>query len=147
MAARKPLVVSAGSLQQLQSGDTLDATVSGLVTSIVEGTGTITTTSTTDVLATGMTLTPGAGTYIVWWTGSVTNSNNNGSDFMSVYANGVQAASSERTYNRANTSTTNSFACMARVTVAAGQTIEGRWRVSTGTGTMLQRSLVLLRVA
>jgi len=116
-------------------------------TAIAEQTGTITTTSTTDVLATGMSITPGAGTYLVWFTGSVSHGTNNGSVFPSIYAAGAQVPASERQYNRANSSMTTPFACAARVTVAAGQAIAGYWRGSSGTSTMYQRTLMLLKVA
>ena len=43
--------------------------------------------------------------------------------------------------------TANGFCCVAVVTVNGAQSIEGRWRVSAGTGTMYVRGLTLLKVA
>jgi len=106
-----------------------------------------TTTSNTDVVAAGMTLTPLAGTYLVWFNGSAELNQSAGTDqtFISVYSAGSQATSSEeRCLNGTNSSFP--FSCMAKVTVDGTQTIEGRWRVDGGTGTMHQRSLIILRL-
>jgi len=119
-----------------------------IATSIAEATGEITTSSVTDVLATTMTLTPGAGTYIVRFSGSFALDNNNRSTFATIYANGVLVAASERERFGLNADSFVPFACDARVTVAAGQAIEGRWRVDDAgdVGTMRERTLVLEKV-
>ena len=57
-----------------------------------------TTTSATDVAVAGMTLTPGAGDYLVWFSGSIENNvtGSNETDYVSLYVNGVQVAHTER---------------------------------------------------
>ena len=115
-----------------------------------EATATVdtTTTSATDVLVNSMTLTPAAGTYMVWFTGSTDHSANNGSGQMSIYAGGVQVASSERVFARGagQGDVTGSFACVAIVTVDGIETIEGQWRTASATLTMHERTLHIVEV-
>jgi hypothetical protein len=105
-----------------------------------------TTTSLTDVLLTGMTVTPGAGDYIVIFTGSYENTNSNKQGPISIYVNGTQvAASIIQTLAPGNQA--QPTATQAYVTgVAAGQAIEVRWKVLANTGTFHQRTLIVHRV-
>jgi hypothetical protein len=107
-----------------------------------------TTTSATDVLVNAMTLTPPAGTYAVSFTGSTDHSANNGAGQMSIYAGGVQVASSERGFMRGagQGNVTVSFACTAIVTVDGVETIEGQWRTAASTFTMHERTLLIVEV-
>jgi len=109
-------------------------------------TATITSGLTTDTLVTAMSITPAAGTYVVRFSGSVSNSNNGKDIFVSIYSGGVQNAASERRYHRGNLTITCPFACDAVVTVNGSQAIAGYWRMSGGTGTMYQRTMIVLRV-
>lgn len=106
-----------------------------------------TTVSAVDVVAVGMTLTPPAGTYLVWFSGS--SGADAGSVFESIYAGGVQVPSSEVRNSMGSSVGLNSipFTSIAKVTVDGIQAIEGRWRVDGGTGTMHQRNLTALEVA
>lgn len=117
----------------------------------VTATGTITTTSTAFVLATSMTDTPPAGTYLVFFTGSVFEVITGVGDFleMAIYAGGVQNADSlVRCADGANFDT--AFCAVALVTVDGTQAVEGRWRVAVAvanTGSMTgTRSLKLVQV-
>jgi len=117
---------------------------------IAEANGDITTTSGTDILATGMTLTPAAGNYLVWFSSTFSNSSNNSENFGSIWAGGAQVAESEREWKRGagQGNTYSGFSCMAKVTVNGAEAIEGRWRVNGGTGTMHNgRQLMILKVA
>lgn len=107
---------------------------------------TITTTSATDILATGMELTPDAGTYLVIFSSTLSCSGNNNSVFASIYVDGTQVIGSERGIIALPSNDGASFCCCAVVTVSGGQTIEGRWRRTAGTASMYERSLVLVRV-
>lgn len=109
-------------------------------------TGDITTPSLVDVLATGMTLTPAAGTYVVWFAGSAQNTTNNATVYMSIWAAGAQVAASEERMVMGGANKAQAFCCVAIVTVNGAQAIEGRWRVSGNTGTMHQRTLAILKV-
>ena len=55
-----------------------------LVTLQAENTNSITTTSATDVLMTGMTLTPAPGTYLVWFSTTLTSTSNNADIFVTI---------------------------------------------------------------
>lgn len=103
-----------------------------------------TTASLVDVVAAGMTLTPPAGTYLVWFSGSV-EGDGSGNIFVSIYSGGVQVPSSEEIILLLPTG--SPFASIAKVTVDGTQTIEGRWRVDGGTATMNQRNLTIIQVA
>ncbi len=107
-----------------------------------------TTTSASDVLVNSMTLTPAAGTYMVWFSGSVDHSANNGSGEMSIYAGGAQVASSERDFARGagQGDVTTPFTCVALVTVDGIETIEGQWRTASATLTMHERTLHIVEV-
>jgi hypothetical protein len=108
-----------------------------------------TTTSTTDVLAAPMSLTPGAGDYMIWFSGSVENSAT-GTQNVSLYVNGAQVAHTERQIFTEGSISDTSFpiALQAYVTgVAASDVIEVRWRTSAGTATMHERTLVVEKVS
>lgn len=111
---------------------------------VVSATGDTTTMSGVDVLVASMTQTPGAGTYIVIFSGSMQNSSASNTTETNVYSNGVLVADSER---RHDGNSASAFTCFAKVTVGAGQAIEGRWRVSAGTGTMHERQLIVIAAA
>jgi hypothetical protein len=123
------------------------ATGPGLAITEISGTSTVTTTSTTDVLADSLTTTPGAGNYLVSANISWSGSSASLSATFSVYVNGAQMAGSERAIR-----VTAGGAGMAGVLqefitgVGAGQTIEIWWRVSTGTGTMTNRNMIIQKI-
>jgi hypothetical protein len=93
-----------------------------------------------------MTITPVAGTYMVWFSGSVENNTNAAITFISIYGGGVQVASSEERAQQAAAARSWPFCCTAQVTVNGTQAIEGRWRVNGNTATMHQRNLQILQV-
>jgi len=114
----------------------------------VNAAGNITTASATAVLATDMTITPGAGTYIVWFNTDLTHTTNSRSITISVYANGSLVTNSDKTVLLNNGNNDRFIATTtAIVTVSAGQAIEGRWLTSGATATMGNRILTLLKVA
>ena len=106
------------------------------------------TVSTTDVLMTGMSITPGAGDYLVMFSATPSNSNINQSVWASLYINGVQVAHTER--ERGPTSTANETGFVGFQTEAVGvldaQVLDVRWRVSANTGSVLARTFTLLRL-
>lgn len=116
---------------------------------IAEATADTTTTSTTDVLVAGMTLTPAAGTYKVSFTSSVEVTVAGATTFPSIYVAGVQEASSEREIQRTGFLgglLSQGFACEAIVTVNGSQAIEGRIRTTAGTATIHERTLTIVEV-
>ena len=112
-----------------------------------------TTTSTSYVALAGMSITPGAGTWMAMFVG-VNAQSSGGSDrtFYSFFANGAQVANSEipigNTIAGSLGTSGNQQANMFHegITVAAGQAIEVRWRVAGGTGGTTYRKFVLVRV-
>lgn len=93
----------------------------------------ISTSSLTDVLVTGLTVTPGAGTYFVSWSMTAAHNKAGQTVFGSLYAAGSQVSGTEREVggqagNKGNTGSS------AVITVSAGQAIEARWRVSSNSG-------------
>lgn len=117
-------------------------------------TNTVTTTSGADVLMTGMTLTPVAGTYLVLFSACLSGGDNDSAITTSIYAGGsLQAGSESQVIANVsggvadpNTTVipTNSFNI---VTVNGSQAIEGRWRRASGTATATYRSLRIVRIA
>lgn len=112
-------------------------------------TATATTTSGTAAVISGMTITPGAGNYLVIFTssGSITSGTNTGS--VSAYVNGVQTPSSVRTIGGASGFTSNfraGISIATTATVAAGQAIDVRFSTSGGTFSVYGRSLQLIRI-
>ena len=109
--------------------------------------GLVTTTATSYALMTGMTLTPGAGTYKVMFAAAVTGAKNVVVQ-MAIFANGVVVSSSQLGATIGNSGELRSITCIATVTVAAGQSISGRWQTTSGTASSpLGRTLSLIRIA
>ena len=106
-----------------------------------------TTNSTNYVLMTGMTLTPGAGTYLVLFSTSVSSSASNGEVLCCLYANSVQIAATESRTSQFKAGDIVEVAINKVVTVAAAQAIEVKWKVVSGTGTARARVLTLLKIA
>ena len=112
----------------------------------VTATADATTTSTTDVLLTGMTITPGAGDYLVFFTGSVENTNSSKQGPVSIYSNGTQIAASVIQL-AAGGGIIIPVATNAYITgLGAGQAIEVRWKVISNTGTFHQRTMIVQKV-
>jgi len=131
-------------------GGVADITIQGGVpTSKASATATTTTTSSSDVVVAGLVLTPGPGDYVVMFNSSWENSDAEDM-FVSVYVNGIQVADSERKNEMESSTPDTELTCatQAYVTgVLAAQDIDIRWRTTGGTLTMLQRSMILLKVA
>lgn len=125
---------------------------SGISATEVSFSSNLTVTSTTDVLMTGMTITPVAGTYMVWFSTWLTHSNGNATITMSLYVGGVQKADSIRVaipFVGALSAITQDMplATNALVTVNGSQAIAIDWRTSTGTATAHHGTLNILRVS
>ncbi len=112
------------------------------------GTSTLTTTSTTDVaLSTALSITPGAGDYLVFFTGVVSNNNGGRGVIMSIYVNGTKIAASEIQATSGLASDKNTIASNTYVTgLGAGQAIEMRWRTESNTGSITNRTLIVQKV-
>jgi hypothetical protein len=114
----------------------------------VTSTTNTTTTSTTDVLMAGMTMTPVAGQYTVFFSTTLQHSNNNQTVYLSIYAGGVQEAYSEKMVQSPRwVNAGYAGFTQAIVTVNGSQSIELRWRTTSGTATALRRSMMIVRVS
>ena len=115
-----------------------------LAVSPATATGDTTETSLTDVLIDSMTVTPGAGTYTVWFASDMLHSANNEDTFFSLYANGVQVAASE-IETQPDTGIRIPVSVIGQATVAAAQDIEIRVRTTSGTATIGNRTMIAIR--
>lgn len=123
----------------------------GLYNTEVAFSSNITTTSTTDVVITGMTITPPAGTYMAVFGTWFTHSNGNATVNLSVYAGGVQSTGSIRVVmpfsgslgaaNNGMPSGTNAI-----VTVNGSQAIAIEWHTSTGTATAHNGTMDIIKI-
>jgi hypothetical protein len=104
------------------------------------------TTSLTDVLIPGMTVTPAAGTYLVSFDTSTVNSGNGSErNFINLYSGGAVVSGTERRVGISGGGVTT-VSTHAVVTVNGSQAIEARWRVIAGTGTVYQKRMTLIRL-
>ncbi len=123
----------------------------GLYNQEVSFTSTITTTSTSDVLLTGMTITPPAGTYLVLFSTWLTQSTGNDVVTMSIYAGGSQIAASVRSaipFVGALSAVTQDMPLSTNgiITVNGSQAIAINWHVNGGTGSAHTGTLDVLKV-
>jgi hypothetical protein len=95
---------------------------------------------------TGMTVTPPAGNYLVWFSGDYisTSATTMTAD---IWVGGVVVTASERPSTQSSATQKYVFACQALVTVNGAQAIEGRWRRGAGTMTNTRRTLSYIKVA
>jgi len=99
---------------------------------------------------TGMTITPGLGTYLAIFSGLASNSANAGTYSYRLRANGVNVTDSERPRTNGGNQWSGvdiSQHTQAIVTVAAGQAIDVEATDGTGTTTFNERSLILLQLS
>jgi hypothetical protein len=117
----------------------------------VTATGDATVSATTDTLLTGMTITPGAGTYLLVFSDSADNSATGIQLFHNVYVGGVLVGHSERAFNAEASISANLGAMPSliacKVTPTAGQAVEIRCRRVTNNWTVHERTLTLMKVA
>ena len=111
----------------------------------IESTTLTTTTSTTDVTLSGMTTTPGAGTWLVEFTGETFIDADNRTITMSIYVNGTKATASERQHWYEKKEEFWNYNLRKKVTVTGSQVVDIRWRVSADTGSVTNRQMFLTR--
>ena len=112
----------------------------------VLGTSTLTTASASDVVLTGVTLTPTVGTYVVDFTTYITNSTNDTAVTFSVYVNGVQVASTIVENSAHSTRAQNVSVTSGKIAVTGTQAIDIRWRTAAGTASAFNRVFRLTQV-
>ena len=100
------------------------------------------TTSTSFVVVGGMTITPGAGTWLVWFTGALTASLGE-TPSVQIFANAVAQGDAQDGEISAGAPGTT-FCRIAKVTVADGQAIDGRLKGSGGDTVTLNNGVLAI---
>lgn len=99
-------------------------------------------------LLSGMTLTPAAGAYLVWFTSSVESSSVTDLTFLSIFVGGSQVAASEIETDSKTANEADAVQCVARVVVDGTQAIEVKWKNNgAATATAHERTLIALRLS
>jgi len=93
-----------------------------------------------------MTMTPESGTYLAWFSSSLSGSANSAYGFVSIWSGGAQIADSERRTDVAAAGEYLAFQTQAVASVNGTQAIEARWRMGSGSGTLYSRNLIILKV-
>jgi len=117
----------------------------------VTNTTSVASTTTTDIVMTSTTLAPGAGDYIAILSAEFDGATGVGAAddhvTVSIYANGVQVAGSERTAAVRADQFGSASTQMVITGLLAAEAIDGRWRTTDGESiTLQQRSLILMKV-
>jgi hypothetical protein len=152
MASQIPLKLLNGKIVQFGATDTipLGNIPSGipLTTFYASSTTNATTASATYVQVTGMTLTPGAGSYIVNFNATTSNPNNNAQNNFAIYVNGVVVADSVRVHTEASVNAQLTISILTQITgVLVSQVVEVRWLTNSPTATVYNRTFSLLKIA
>lgn len=113
---------------------------------VVESAADHNTSSTSYEVMDSMTLSPASGTYMVWFNTTVVNTTGNADTYISLFAGGVQVATSERLIEEDNGTNQSIMSTMGVITVDGTQAIDLRWKVSTGTSTAHAKTLMILKV-
>ena len=103
-------------------------------------------TSATYAAISGMSITPGAGDYLLIFTGSVTNENEDGDFYVAAHVNGTIVASGERRVEKIKTRVIP-MALHCEITVGAAEVVDIKWKTATGTMGMYDRVLTLIKKA
>lgn len=104
------------------------------------------TTSSTDVLITGASLTPQAGTYAVWFNSTNSNTQNNSLNTITLYKAGSPITDSPRSFQTGSSNMTFLIAGQTIINVDGSQLVEAYAKTTTGTFTVNGRSLLLIRL-
>lgn len=116
---------------------------------IAEASTLTTTTATIPVQMNGMTLTPPAGTYLVWLSADVFADKNNTQAGVLIYLAGSVVPNTERIFTFNSSNGDAGMTTQARVTVNGSQAIQGYWVIEAGSNPTLSalgRSLMIVAV-
>lgn len=143
---------TAGVALSVDSNGLLASGLSAGITTEEGFSSSITTTSTTDVIMTGMTITPPSGTYMVWFSCWLTHSNGNDTVTISIYGGTTQNVTTVRTttpFSGAVGAANNGIghSTNGQVTVNGSQAITIDWHTNAGTATAHAGTMDILRVS
>jgi hypothetical protein len=122
------------------------STLVGIISYEVISNTAFSTTSATDIVVTGFTVTPQAGTYAIWVSSTCTNTTNNSLSNLTIYKGATAVADSKRTFQSGSSNMTFQLATQGIVQVDGTTAIAGYVSTSTGTFVMNGRSLLLIRL-
>lgn len=126
---------------------TLIGVANGAVTYNITSSTAFTTSSTTDVIITGMTLTPIAGTYAVWYNAEAFYTTTPKTHWWNIYKTGVKIADTERSQDTAHSSQNMVDSTMTIAQFNGTDTCDVRVRCdTTGSLTINNRSLLMIRL-
>lgn len=104
------------------------------------------TTSSTDVLITGFTVTPVAGRYAVWYNARTASSNGSAINTWTVYKDGVAVSDSSRNARAGSNNADFTASTQTVFSVNGSQAVDVRVRRTGGTITVYDRTLTLIRL-
>lgn len=102
--------------------------------------------STTDTIITGMSITPQAGTYAVWFNADCTIVKNNAVQRTTIYYNGVAITDSLRSNQGSSSNFQTQSSTLTTITVDGLKSVDVRVRISTGQLNVNGRTLLLIRL-
>lgn len=146
-------VVSGATVSVPLSADANGLLASGLPYTEVFSTASATAPTSTDALIPTMTISPAAGTYLLWFSGDINSGVAGAAISVSVYVGGSQVAQTLRKVVPfcGGTLTSGSARCGVAincvVSPTSGQAVEIRWSTSSAGPTMAARNLDILRLA
>jgi hypothetical protein len=124
--------------------------VSGFATGIlsynITDTLTFSTTSSTDVVITGFTVTPVAGRYAVWYNARTNSSNGSAINFWTVYKGGLSVVDSSRNARAGSNNADFTASTQTVISVNGSQAVDVRVRRTGGTINVYDRTLTLIRL-
>lgn len=118
----------------------------GITSYVISSNTTFTTSSTTDVLVTGFTVTPVSGRYSVFMSADVEINANNAIAGYVIYDGGVAVENTRRQTQGVSSNYVTSFTTIGEVIVNGSQVIDTRVNISTSSLDVNNRSLVLIRL-
>jgi hypothetical protein len=119
---------------------------SGIISYTLTSSTPFTTASTTDVVITGFSLTPQAGTYGVWYNSESFQTTTPRFHYWSLFLAGSKITDSERTQDTAHSNQNMVDTTMTIVSFNGSQTCDVRVRTENGSLTINARSLLLIRL-
>lgn len=124
----------------------LSSVASGVISYNVISSTPFTTSSPTDVVITGFSLTPQAGTYAVWYNASATCSQNNSDVEHSIYRGGLVIADSLRHTQSVSANFNFQQSTQTIAAFSGAETCDVRVSTNQGSHTVLDRSLLMIRI-
>jgi len=118
----------------------------GITSYVVESNTSFLTSSTTDVLITGFTTTPISGRYAVFYSSDIIISQNNKISQSVVFVDGVANENTRRDVQGVGSNFVASQQSIGEVTVNGSQAVDIRVNINSGSLTVKQRSLILIRL-